>query len=146
MNKRDKVFEELLSLDARHGGLRVKHMEEFARDRDTAMHSHFTWNDKVAGLQWRYEEARTLVRSFCFVVEHKDGPIDLPVFVSDKQHGGYHLLEKVAKSKTLSAGLIEQWEIESEAYIKRWERLKIALPLLQRMKQTVAKSKRRRAS
>lgn len=57
----DEVRQELAELQQQHGLLKPEHVVERAKDVTSALHSHFDWDNDVAGHKWRLEQASDLI-------------------------------------------------------------------------------------
>lgn len=55
------IITELLDLYERKGGLTAEDVVEFARNENTALHKHFTWDDAQAAQLWRLQQARRII-------------------------------------------------------------------------------------
>ena len=61
-NKKDKCEKELEHIRARHGGtLKPEDVVEFARNKKTALHERFVWDDTEAARRYRLWQARTII-------------------------------------------------------------------------------------
>lgn len=120
--------------------LQTKEIVDFARDPKTALHDWFTWDNAAAGEQWRYEEARRLIRiSVVILVVPKQAPIkmgirvmkpkEIPKYVSlqddrRKPGGGYRKLADVMQNDNLRAQLLNQALEDFKAWKAKYGRLK----------------------
>lgn len=108
---------------------------EFAADKKTALHSHFTWNDREAAAKHRENEARALIRvyvAFLPAVQRTTRAfISVP---SDRANGdGYRRAEDVISNPMLLNQMVDEVRkkisnlAESYAYLKfldgLWPRL-----------------------
>jgi hypothetical protein len=81
---------------------------DLARPVGSALHSHFTWDDAVAGEMHRVEEARSLIASVRIEITVSDVVFLAPQYVRDVtlagDQAGYCDLNSVRKSKNRSVG------------------------------------------
>jgi len=67
---------------ARSGLLTPEALVESARDKDSALHDGFTWDDTEAAKAWRIEEAKAIIRAIVYVEETENGPREVRCFVN----------------------------------------------------------------
>lgn len=100
---------------------------ERARDPDSALHEHFTWEDGEAAEKWRLEEARRLIRVFV-MVPAKETAAPVRAFVSltsDRQAGGgYRSIEAVLSDDELKAQFLADAMAELKAFQVKYARIK----------------------
>jgi hypothetical protein len=85
----------LTKIAKQNGGmLMVDQVIELARDEDSILHKHFTWDDTKAADAYRKQQARALIqRCKIRLVEHE--PVEIRAFVSlptDRENGGGYRL------------------------------------------------------
>jgi hypothetical protein len=94
----------------RSGALDAPAVVNAARDKDSALHACFTWDDSEAGQKWRLHEARNLIRVFSSREMEKAEPDTRNVFVSlrsDRGEGnGYRSLSSVLSDDELREKLL----------------------------------------
>lgn len=78
-----RVGAELEKIRKRTGRLETRDVVDAARPEGAPLHPAFTWDDEIAGENWRNWEARHLIRSVRVVTE--DGPEPAFIHVSVKQ-------------------------------------------------------------
>lgn len=105
---------------------------ERASDPDSALHSHFTWDDTEAGHKWRMEEARRLLRVFVITSAAPDGQ-PVRAFISlttDRQGGGgYRALASVLDDEDMREQLLADALQEFRYFQQKYERVKELEPL-----------------
>ena len=96
------VTEELRRIAEAHGGLaRPEDIVEAAQSEDSPLHPKFTWDDSVAGHQFRLWQARQLLRICIAYQPVSNKMIEHNVFVSlstDRMSGGgYRIMTDVLR-------------------------------------------------
>jgi hypothetical protein len=74
--------------------LMVDQVIELARDEDSILHKHFTWDDTKAAEAYRKQEARALIQR-CKIRLVENEPVEIRAFVSlptDRENGGGYRL------------------------------------------------------
>lgn len=73
--------------DANGGRLVPEAVVDAARDPDSPLHSHFTWDDTEAARQHRINQARVLIRTVRIDVKTTNYVIQAPAYVRDPAAG-----------------------------------------------------------
>lgn len=93
----------------RDGTIHAADVVEAARNPESAMHHHFTWDDSEAAAQWRLEQARRLLRVYV-VREESAASTPIRAYVSlsgdRRKGGGYRHLADVLSSEELYQQLL----------------------------------------
>jgi hypothetical protein len=106
--KRDEIRAELERLK-RDGMVKAADVVDAARDEDSPLHSHFTWDDSDAAHQYRLEEARRLLRVFVVTERREVGDTRAYISLSPDRRiegGGYRILADVMDNEELSAQML----------------------------------------
>lgn len=115
---------EILSVD---GLIKPEAVVAFARNPETALHGHFTWDDGEAASRWRIEEARRLIRVFVMVEPREQkGPVRAFVSLpSDRRAGGgYRALSAVLSDKERRQELLQAALDDLRVFQKRYQVLR----------------------
>jgi hypothetical protein len=125
--KLKRLKEELEIIRAKNGGiLSPEKVVEYARNKETALHKYFTWDDNVAGEAYRIQQAMGLIRRI--KVEIIANPktqevIRIREYVSLPQDrtptGGYRQIEEVYNNDETRLQFIESVRDEFEAFRKK---------------------------
>lgn len=132
-NARKKWLDEMHVLTSRaHGELCAAAVVKYAANPRTALHAQFTWDNSVAGHQYRLWEARQLISVAVMFSPHTEK--EYRVFVSlaadrRKKDGGYRLLVDVLGSASLRQQLLTEALAELERWQERYERLQELAPI-----------------
>lgn len=125
--KAQAVGEELERIRTRHRGkLRNLDVIEEARDKRSALHKYFDWDDTSAAAKWRLEQAGLLIRSIEVVVEVAKGKArDLRAFVSVKRQGdrSYTSLADAMSDDDLRAQVLSDALRELQSWRERYSNL-----------------------
>jgi hypothetical protein len=103
-----KAVEEALEAlaAANDGRLEPEAVVEAARDRESPLHSYFTWSNREAADKRRLDEARELIRSFKLVVIDRSISFEVPKYIRDPTAGpkeqGYVAITKVRGREDLA--------------------------------------------
>lgn len=104
----------------RNGGvLMIDDVIEEAKDESSILHSHFEWDDTEAAIQYRRDQARTLIQR-CRITLLSDEPTHVRAFISlptDRSTGGgYRLVADVMSSESMKEEFIHDIRLT----IARW--------------------------
>ena len=78
----------LREIAAQHGGnLDPKDVVEEAKASSHPLHDYFEWRDKIAGEQFRIDQARALIRSVRIEVKTNSAPMRAPQWVRSPDNG-----------------------------------------------------------
>ncbi len=79
----ENVAERLLELERVNGRLAPADVVDAARDPESPLHSHFTWDDTEAAEKYRLSQARTLIRTVKLEITVRDVPLSVVGYVRD---------------------------------------------------------------
>jgi hypothetical protein len=100
---------------------------ERARDENSALHGHFTWDDGEAAEKWRVEEARRLIRVFV-ITPQQEAAEPIRAFVSltsDRRNGGgYRNVEAVLSDEELKEQFLSDALAELKSFQSKYSRIK----------------------
>ena len=106
--------------------------KEFARNKKTALHKKFCWDDTAAAEKFRLLQASGIIRSIKVEIVQKDNPdtvIKIREYVSlpaDRGGKGYREINNVLTEADLRLQYIESVQSEFEAIRKKLEKISIA--------------------
>ena len=84
----ERVGNELLALEEKMGQLKPELVVRHALDNPGSnLHSCFEWNDNAAGILWRIEQAKMLLRSVVIVREEDPRGTEIRLFVNIDRRG-----------------------------------------------------------
>ena len=135
-DNRQKVTEELEQIRRSHGGLlKPEDVVSFARDKRTALHAKFEWDDAKASEEYRLWQARQVIRVAVTVLPspHSDQP-PIRAYVSVcsdrvQQGGGYRAMADVMTDDELRAELVAEAMSEVKRWRRKYERLRELIPI-----------------
>lgn len=109
-----KTVETLRALSARRGGLlKPEDIVEEARDGESPLHKHFTWDDGEAADKYRLMEAQRLIQVVVEYLPNDKSEKPRRVFVSLRKDratgGGYRKMIDVLSNEELKAQLIDDF-------------------------------------
>jgi len=131
---RDQIRAELEQIrNANDGQLLPEAIVEFARNRNTALHGEFEWNNTKAAQRFRLEQARRVIRLNINVLSTEGGDVTVPMYVSLKadRHtgGGYRTLEDVMSDDEMRAQLLEQGLEEFQRVRRKYQTIQELTPV-----------------
>ena len=140
------VTGELEQIRQEHGGLlRPEDVVAFARNKRTALHSEFEWDDASASAEYRLEQARRVIRVAVTVLPspHSDQePVRayVPV-VSDRVQpgGGYRSFVEAMTDDDMRAELVNEAIGEAKRWRRKYERLRELAPIFRAIDKVEAK-------
>jgi hypothetical protein len=100
--KAQDVGEVLSELRDKHERLETTTVLQAAKRKRSRIHNAFEWDDKVAGHEYRLEQARRLIRSLQVVMEEGDEPAFVHVKIDN---AGYY------QSSSVAARNIDEWDL-----------------------------------
>ena len=140
------VTSELEQIRQKHGGLlKPEDVVAFARNKRTALHSEFEWDDAKASAEFRLEQARRVIRVSVTVLPspHSDQePVRAYVSVaSDRAQpgGGYRALADVMSDDEMRAELVNEALGEAKRWRRKDERLRERSPIFRAIDKVEAK-------
>lgn len=98
------VKKELDKLSKRKKLLKAQAIVDFAKNPKTALHDYFEWDDKIAGNEFRLQQARRIIRVYIEETPYSDVPQRIRISLKQdriKAHGGYRRLQDVISDKDL---------------------------------------------
>lgn len=124
--KNDAILAELEAIEARHGIVTPQAVVEFARDKNTALHNRFEWDDSEAAAKYRLEQARQILRvTVKYVGDVEKRPITAYCSLSSDRYsgGGYRSTIRVLDDAERRAELLEQAKHEARQWAERYKEL-----------------------
>jgi len=110
MQLKARIEKELGRVKRRSGGmLTAEAIVEYAKDKSTALHSQFDWDDTEAARKWRLEQAARIIRLQVTVIGQDQKPVRAFVsLTTDRRTGiGYREIHDVLKDPDLAAQMLE---------------------------------------
>lgn len=135
MSKREDIAVTLHGLEKSNGRLIPEDVVEAARDPESPLHKHFTWDDSEAASKQRLHEARTLIRTVQIEVKVRDIPIMVCGYVRDPEanakQGGYRNITVVKSEEDLArSAIIDEMKRVASA-VSRAKRIAAVLGIVQ---------------
>jgi hypothetical protein len=144
--RRQQINEELEQIRRANGGLlRPEEVVKFARNKRTALHQEFEWDDAKASAEYRLEQARKVIRVAVELLPspHSDqDPIRAYVsVVSDRVQpgGGYRAIGDVMTDDDLRTELVNEALGEVKRWRRKYERLRELVPIFRAIDKVEAK-------
>lgn len=142
------IKEELTQIFQKHNGsLPPEAVVEFARNKNTALHAEFEWDDTEAAHQFRLVQARNIIRLNIDIVETPNGNVRVPVYVSlvsDRRSGlGYRALTDVMSDADMRAQLLQQAIDELQRVRRKYESLRELAPVFSALDRVARNASRR---
>lgn len=152
MSNKTQIREELEQLRENNDGqLNPEQVVDFARrNRRSALHDEFEWDDTEAAHQFRLEQARRIIRLNINVLETPNGDVTVPMYVSlvsDRRNGGgYRTLESVMSSEELREQLLRQALDEFQRVRRKYQTLQELTPVFTALDRVARRVTRNRAA
>jgi hypothetical protein len=109
--KDEQVINELKRIASENRGILLPEaVVQAAKPRTSPLHDYFEWDDSEAAKQWRIHTARKLINVCVELIGPKEDEREMRVFVSlrsDRDEGGYRLLDLVISTRNLRDQLLE---------------------------------------
>ena len=117
------VKQELMLIKKKNRGfLTPEAVVAYAKNKNSALHKYFTWNDTEAAERWRLEEASRLIRRIYVTVLPGKKQYKIRAYVSlsaDRGRGGYRDTIEVMSDEDLRIQMIEDVKEELQAFRKK---------------------------
>lgn len=127
------VEEELDYIWERDGILRPEAVVRYAKNKETALHSRFEWNNTAAAEKYRLIQAERVIRARVTIIENGNKSVATRAFVSlpSDRNGkhGYRSVVSVLSDKYLRAELLESAMAELQAFQRKYKTLTELEPL-----------------
>ncbi|OPZ66074.1 MAG: hypothetical protein BWY85_00010 [Firmicutes bacterium ADurb.Bin506] len=122
MKRTDPVILAALRNLVRDGKLDPQDVVEAARNADSPLHDHFTWDDTEAAHQFRLQEARKLITVHFELLP--TSPTPSQVFISlrsdQARGGGYRTTVAVLSDKAMRRELLQQAMDDMEHFSRKY--------------------------
>ena len=148
-NNNSQIRTELEQLRIANGGELVppEQVVEFARrNRRSALHAEFEWDDTAAAQQYRLEQARRIIRLNINVLPTENGNVTVPMYVSltsdRRTGGGYRTLESVMNNDDLREQLLEQALTELQRVRRKYQTLQELTPVFSALDRVARRNRR----
>ena len=122
------------------GGVTPYVMYEDGKDRNSPLHPLFTWDNVVCGERYRLLEAAHMLRSVMLVVKTETDSGDPQLVrgfqpLMTREGRRYFPMAEIARSDMHSNLILAQFHRDALIFIKRYDNLKEAIPLIRAMRQ-----------
>lgn len=138
-----RIGEALAVITERNGGhLYPDAVVSAARDDKSPLHTHFEWNDRIAGHKYRLDQARSLIRCINVIdTRTESGVIRAFVSIKDKSGVSYRAMGDVLNSADLQAKVLAAAERDLLAFESRYKALEDVCDLLREARKRIAARK-----
>jgi hypothetical protein len=127
MGNQKQIQKELDSIaKANDNLLRPIDIVEFAKDKTTALHTCFEWDNKKASQEYRLWQAREIISVYVRVIHKNTKPVRAYVsLMNDRKNigGGYRDIEIVLKDEYLRGQLLNEALDELERFREKYKQL-----------------------
>lgn len=112
---------------ANNGTLLPEKVVAYARNKKTALHSAFEWDDTMAAHAWRIDQARGLIQVAVEVIHVENEDITVRAFVAplsvrgDGDEGGYRMTETLLRTRDGRADILATALAELESFQKKYK-------------------------
>lgn len=116
---------EIERIDKLHGKATAELVVQASKKKTAPLHHCFTWDDTVAGEQWRKREARKIMGALEVVVVRGDAPPSrAPAFVNVERGEGYRPIEIVMECESMRSTILERARQDLNHWRRRYGHLK----------------------
>ncbi len=146
-----EIYTELEAIRAGSGGLlQSRAVINRARDKSSPLHSHFEWDDTIAGERYRHIQARELIANCTLEIESPEQKTvrvrayySLP---SDRgvPNGGYRVLADILDDDHLTKELIEMALGELETFQAKYDKIAALRPVFQAVESVKKKNRKKK--
>ena len=129
MTKKQQETKELNLIHKRNKGiLRPADVVDFARDKKTALHNKFEWNNGKAADKYRLQQARQLITVYVEYINTGSETKEVQVYVSltpdrKKTNGGYRKTIDILSNKVQKKQLLEDAYYELQTFVNKYGHL-----------------------
>lgn len=122
------VASELELIHRRNGGITPDAVVEFAKNPTTELHSKFTWDDHVAGHQYRLWQARQLIVTVVWEPADESSTMNVTVqkyhsIVDEEGNRAYYDIVNIMSSKEKKESLLAEALRDLESFRDRYSQL-----------------------
>jgi hypothetical protein len=149
MKIKDQIINELETIrKSRKGRLYPVDVIEFAKDKKTALHRKFTWDNTEAAHQWRLRQAAEIIRVCVVLLPNTTDPVRAYVSLSTdrgKNSGFYRATVDVMPEESLRQIMLDDAKEELETFVNKYkilEKVSDMIPIFRAIKGMKRKHKR----
>jgi hypothetical protein len=126
----ERLKRELEIVQQRKGALKPEYVVEYARNPDTELYKHFTWDDTEAAKRYRLEQAAAIIRVCVTVIPYVGGVTTVRAYYSlpeDRKDnpGTYTPLITIMSDETKKLALMQMALDELKAFKKKYDSLRL---------------------
>lgn len=123
------VGEECERIERENGILTTGALVDSARDESSELHPLFEWDDKIAGEQWRNQQAKVVLSCLKITVksDENEEPKKIRAFVNtnpDRSRGVYMNVEDAMNDYESRNGVLIRAKRELRAFLDKYEGIK----------------------
>jgi hypothetical protein len=123
--RREKELEQIRRGNG--GVLRPSDVVAFAKNKKTALHSYFEWDDSKAAAAHRLEQARELIRVVVTVLPNTQEKVNVYASLPNdrkSKDGGYRAVVDILDDEDLTAQLLDSAARDLDAFRTKYARLR----------------------
>lgn len=138
------IKKELDDIERRHGKILPSVVVQAARDKKSAMHTWFDWDDSSAAQKYRLEQARSLIRIVVTTVNTPNAtPFQTYVSLKSDRYngGGYRSITRVLSDKERTRQMLQQALDELETFKLKYNQIKALKPVFSAADSVAGKTK-----
>jgi hypothetical protein len=133
----DKIVEELEKIRQKNDGyLRPEDVIKEAQNIKNILHSHFEWDNKKAGQEYRLWQARQLISVCVVTIGNKTEPIRAYVSLTTDRHNGngYRAMTEILTNTKLRSQMLAEALKELQIFKNKYNRLQELAPVFKAIK------------
>lgn len=125
--KKERMVKELKFLEEQNGKLKPEDVVECAKDIASALHDRFTWDDSVAGHNYRVWQARQLIATVYVKVENRGKQVETRAWVNidtrDGSERGYVSVQRALVNDNWREALLRDAKVEMKHFRQKYAQL-----------------------
>ena len=129
----DDAMTELERIRGKYGILLPEDIIEESKDTDSVLHGVFTWDNEVAAIEWRKEQARCLIRNIRVVVTNKEVKTVVRAYVNVRSSPGefrsYQPTMEIINNDEAYKDLLEQAKGEMNDFVSKYAQIEELNPV-----------------
>lgn len=124
----DAAVAELERIEKKHGSLTPEILVDESRDKGSALHCIFEWNDEMAAEGYRREQARKFLANITYEIQKDEVAISVRLFVNTYSDASpnertYNKMPDVIMDKLAYKDLLEQAKRDARNFVIKYAQL-----------------------
>ena len=139
------VGEECEKIEKKNGAVTANALVETARAKSSMIHELFEWDDKVAGEQWRLQQAKVVLSCLKVTMKTEDDqpPKKVRAFINtnpERSKGVYMNIEDALSNEESRAGVLIRARRELNSFLDKYSDIEELKDVIKTIKKYMAKA------